>query len=200
MRDLGDVFRYDYGLDLADWSFYEVAGISDDGTTIIGNGLSPDRKYEAWRAVMHRNTPLGDIDFDGDIDPQDYAQLTSNFGATSTDRDVFYADGDLNADGRVDGTDAATLLGLYQGRKQGDFNADGVVNIADYTVWRDNLGQYTGGLADSNGDGWVNQADLAAWRSHFGRAIGALFPFSIPEPTTITLLAAAAIACLSRRR
>lgn len=199
MRDLGDVLRYDYGLDLADWSFYDVAGISDDGTTIIGNGLSPDRKYEAWRAVMHRNTPLGDIDFDGDIDPQDYAQLTSNLGASSNDGAVFYADGDLNADGRVDQSDAATLLGLYQGRRQGDFNADGVVNIADYTLWRDHVGKYTGGLADSNGDGWVNQADLAVWRTHFGRALGSLFPFSIPEPTTATLFAIAFLG-VSRRR
>lgn len=199
MRDLGDVLRYDYGLDLADWSFYDLAGISDDGTTIIGNGLSPDRKYEGWRAVMQRNTPLGDIDFDGDVDPQDYAQLTSNLGATAANGAVYYADGDLNADGRVDQSDAATLLGLYQGRRQGDFNADGFVNIADYTLWRDHVGQYTGGLADSNGDGWVNQTDLATWRTNFGRAIGSLFPFSIPEPAAATLLASAFL-CVSRRR
>lgn len=173
--------------------------ISDDGTTIIGSGTNPAGQSEAWRAVLARTTPLGDIDFDGDIDPQDYAQLTSNLGATAANGAVFYADGDLNADGRVDQSDAATLLGLYQGRKRGDFNADGVVNTADYTVWRDYVGQYTGGLADSNGDGWVNGADLAAWRTHFGRALGSLFPFSIPEPTAATLLATAFL-CVSRRR
>lgn len=199
MRKVADVLQLDYGLDLTGWTLNNATGISEDGTTIIGNGLNPDGRYEAWRAVLARTTPLGDIDFDGDIDPQDYAQLTSNFGATSADRAVYYADGDLNADGRVDQSDAATLLGLYQGRRQGDFNADGVVNLADYTVWRDNLGQYTGGLADSNGDGWVNGADLAAWRTHFGRALGSQFPFSIPEPTAATLFAAAFLG-VSRRR
>jgi uncharacterized membrane protein len=199
MRELADVLQLDYGLDLAGWSLKFATGISDDGTTIIGNGFNPSGQSEAWRAVLSRTTPLGDIDFDGDVDPQDYAQLTSNLGATAANGAVFYADGDLNADGRVDQSDAATLLGLYQGRRQGDFNADGVVNIADYTLWRDNVGQFTGGLADSNGDGWVNGADLAAWRTHFGRALGSLLPFSIPEPAGATLFAIAFL-CVSRRR
>jgi uncharacterized membrane protein len=199
MRELDDVLRLDYGLDLSGWTLNNATGISDDGTTIIGDGRNPAGQNEAWRAVLARTTPLGDIDFDGDIDPQDYAQLTSNLGANSAQSAVYYADGDLNGDGRVDQSDAATLLGLYQGRRQGDFNADGVVNIADYTVWRDYVGQYTGGLADSNGDGWVNQADLVTWRTNFGRALGSLFPFSIPEPTTATLLAAAFLG-VSRRR
>ncbi len=200
MRDLADVLQLDYGLDLSGWTLNEATGISDDGSTIIGNGRNPAGQSEAWRAVLARTTPLGDIDFDGDVDPQDYAQLKLNLGANSADSAVVYADGDLNADGRVDQADAVTLLGLYQGRKRGDFNADGVVNIADYTVWRDHLGQFTGGLADSNGDGWVNHADLASWRSHFGRVLGALLPLSIPEPTAAALLAATSLAFVSQRR
>ncbi|QDV75074.1 hypothetical protein [Botrimarina mediterranea] len=199
MRELSAVLQLDYGLDLSGWTLNEATGISDDGTTIIGNGRNPTGQNEAWRAVLARTTPLGDIDFDGDVDPQDYAQLKLNLGANSADSAVFYADGDLNADGRVDQADADTLLSLYQGRKQGDFNADGVVNIADYTVWRDHLGQFTGGLADSNGNGWVNHADLASWRSHFGRVLGALLPLSIPEPAA-ALLAATSLAFVSQRR
>ena len=53
----------------------------------------------------------------------------------------------------------------------GDYNLDGVVDAADYTVWRDTLGAtgigaFTG--ADGNGDGAVAQADYDVWRSNFG--------------------------------
>lgn len=48
-------------------------------------------------------------------------------------------EGDLNADGVVDITDAATYSRFYgvSGPLAADANRDGVVNAADYTVWRD---------------------------------------------------------------
>jgi hypothetical protein len=53
----------------------------------------------------------------------------------------------------------------------GDYNHNGIVDAADYTVWRNNLGQtdlafYTGG--DGNGDGHVTAADYDVWKSRFG--------------------------------
>lgn len=51
----------------------------------------------------------------------------------------------------------------------GDFNGNGLVDGADFVVWRKNSGQsvprMTGG--DANGDGLVNQIDYAIWRSQF---------------------------------
>jgi hypothetical protein len=49
------------------------------------------------------------------------------------------AAGDLNADGVIDVTDAATFTQLYgaTGPLAADANRDGVVDAADYTVWRD---------------------------------------------------------------
>lgn len=58
---------------------------------------------------------------------------------------------------------------------QGDYNDDGVVNLADYTVWRDNLGSTTN--LDANGHdagdsaGVVDTADYAFWRLNFGNAV-----------------------------
>jgi Dockerin type I domain len=53
----------------------------------------------------------------------------------------------------------------------GDFNLDGVVDAADYSVWRDHLGNivtpYTS--ADGNGNGVVDAADYEVWKSHFGQ-------------------------------
>ncbi|WP_231953894.1 choice-of-anchor Q domain-containing protein [Pirellulimonas nuda] len=58
--------------------------------------------------------------------------------------------------------------------RPGDYNGDGAVDAADYTVWRDTLGlggppPFSG--ADGDGDGEVTQADYNVWRSHFGEAL-----------------------------
>lgn len=199
MRELVDVLRLDYGLGFDGWSLGEATAISDDGTTIIGNGTNPAGGEEAWRAVLQRSTPHGDLDFDGDIDHLDYQMLAANLGIDSATDAVFYASGDLNADGRVDGLDAAALRGVYQHRWMGDFNADGLVDLADYTLWRDHQGLFTGGLADSNGDGWVNQADLAAWHTHYGMAVSAVLARSVPEPSGLALAFGVLLATRPRR-
>ncbi len=56
----------------------------------------------------------------------------------------------------------------------GDYNLNGRVDAADYTVWRNALGQ--SGLApfsgaDGDGDGEITQADYNVWRSHFGEVL-----------------------------
>jgi pectate lyase len=68
----------------------------------------------------------------------------------------------------------------------GDFNSDGVVNAADYTVWRDNTsGEYT-------------PADYTVWASNYGRS--ASTGTTVPEPSALMLLLIASARCLSRRR
>lgn len=56
----------------------------------------------------------------------------------------------------------------------GDYNGDNIVDAADYTTWRDSLGQtglmpYTG--ADGSGNGKIGPEDYAVWKSHFGEAL-----------------------------
>lgn len=55
----------------------------------------------------------------------------------------------------------------------GDYNRDGIVDQADYNLWRKQTGQivtpYDG--SDGNGDGVVNQADYDVWRAHFGQTL-----------------------------
>ena len=53
----------------------------------------------------------------------------------------------------------------------GDYNQNGVVDSADYVVWRKTLG--TIGVpayssADGDGDGTIDQDDYGVWRAHFG--------------------------------
>lgn len=75
-----------------------------------------------------------------------------------------------------------------------DYNNDGTVNIADYTAWRDALGQ-TGLVpyesADGNGDGEVTVADYDLWRGQFGMSMTTPSPLgkiAVPEPSTIVLI------------
>jgi hypothetical protein len=71
----------------------------------------------------------------------------------------------------------------------GDYNQDGVVNIQDYSTWKQAFGT-TNAAADGNGDGVVDAADYAIWRSHSGSGSGAgsLGSTSVPEPSSAVLL------------
>jgi hypothetical protein len=84
---------------------------------------------------------------------------------------------------------------------EGDYNTDGVVDAADYAVWRDTRGQSGIGLAaDGNSNGQIDNADYNLWASHFGESAGAA-PTAIPEPVSL-LLKTIAVSCfaLGRRR
>ena len=79
----------------------------------------------------------------------------------------------------------------------GDFNLDGTVDAADYTVWRDNFGNsesilYTTG----DGSGTVDQGDYNLWVANFGTVTPAL---AVPEPTAGVFLTSG-VALLVRRR
>jgi hypothetical protein len=88
-----------------------------------------------------------------------------------------------------------------------DYNDNGVVDAADYALWRNTLGLMGAGLAaDGNNDGTVNQADYDLWRANFGKMVppgsgGALASSiaSVPEPAAGILLIIG-VASLSRMR
>lgn len=80
----------------------------------------------------------------------------------------------------------------------GDFNMDGVVNAADYTVWRDMFGKTGVGLAaDGNNDGKIDQGDYDVWRGNFGTIAGegaaaySSVDNNVPEPASCSLLGSA---------
>jgi hypothetical protein len=72
----------------------------------------------------------------------------------------------------------------------GDYNADGTVDAADYSVWRNTLGDEGDGLAaDGDGDRRIDEDDYGIWKRNYGRsAAGGGGGSHVPEPTTIALL------------
>ena len=83
----------------------------------------------------------------------------------------------------------------------GDFNADGKVDAADYTVWRDNLGGDEEALTFGTGDGsgTVDAADYAIWVANFGNEIpSSAFGAAVPEPTSAMLLLLASVGFIGR--
>jgi hypothetical protein len=88
----------------------------------------------------------------------------------------------------------------------GDYNGNGFVDAADYTVWRSHLGQ-TFQLTNegpSQTPGMVTPEDYSFWKTHFGETAsgsGALAQHAVPEPSIVWLLvfAAPALCCRSWR-
>src|SRR4051812_23466150 len=55
----------------------------------------------------------------------------------------------------------------------GDYNLNGIVDDADYVLWRKTLGQTGAGLAaDGSANNQVDQGDFNVWRAHFGQFVG----------------------------
>jgi arabinan endo-1,5-alpha-L-arabinosidase len=93
----------------------------------------------------------------------------------------------------------------------GDYNFNGVVDAADYTVWRDTLGSTTDLRANGNNvrgsAGVIDQADYEFWKIQYANAHGGAgaanvygMAESVPEPSSICLTAILAVALALRRR
>ncbi len=88
------------------------------------------------------------------------------------------------------------FAGVTQPTLAGDYNADGVVDAADYTVWRDGLP-----LANETVTPGVNDAsDYQVWQNAFGNTTSEAVSTaaSIPEPTTLLLAFLAFLALAGR--
>lgn len=112
------------------------------------------------------------------------------------------------------GTKLTTTLGAPN-YMTGDYSGDGVVDAADYTVWRDTVGvlgtESAHPAADANHDFRVDDADYAAWQAAYGGPpgqSGGVFYFepdaapasATPEPGGVILALAAAMLAGSARR
>ena len=85
----------------------------------------------------------------------------------------------------------ATVVTLEVGGIEGDYNLDGMVDAADYTLWRDSLGSTLNLAADGNQNGVVDSADYGVWASNYGQSIPAFSQAAsqaVPEPSACVML------------
>jgi T5SS/PEP-CTERM-associated repeat protein len=80
----------------------------------------------------------------------------------------------------------------------GDYNANGFVDAADYTVWRNSLNENGVTLAaDGNGDNTIDNLDFEVWKLHYGESVAGAMQsnqnFNVPEPSAVVLFVVAAI-------
>lgn len=179
-------------------SEYEHDEINVWLTSISANSQDPDQeqselRFDYFRYYSPRQTTLnGDYNTDGLVNLADYTVWRDSNGQAGVG---LVANGNLSI--AVDAPDYEIWKSNFDAPTlTGDYNDDGAVNLADYTVWRDNLVPTDdefptvrdgSGLAseagyslwkdrfappavegDYNGDGVANLADYTVWRDSLG--------------------------------
>jgi hypothetical protein len=81
-------------------------------------------------------------------------------------------------------------LDIVQFHLPGDYNTDGSVDLADYTVWRDNFGGPAGSLPNDTSGSAIGSQQYRTWQTNFGRvrATDTQDAMVIPEPPSAAML------------
>ncbi len=115
--------------------------------------------------------------------------LTASGGRTGTFTSEVLPSLSSGLDWELQYTPNSVVLSVISNVLPGDYNADGVVDAADYVVWRKTDGSQVG-------------YDL--WRTNFGRTagagVGSSSTVSVPEPAGLLMVLAASLAGVYRRR
>jgi hypothetical protein len=133
------------------------------------------------------------------LPPQHYVSRGGTYGSvasliTAASRTGNYASVDQPSSGfRV------AAIAEMGGNTPGDYNHDGIVDIADYDQWKTSFGAVVtpGAAADGSFNGVVDAADYAVWRDQMHLGSGAVAAFTVPEAAGSRYLALAMfVACL----
>jgi T5SS/PEP-CTERM-associated repeat protein len=164
-------------------------------------GLTPGSQYD--RLVVDGNALI-----DGILD----VSLIDNFAPTPGQQFTILSAGSIVNNGLALGGSAAGSFSLLVGSSsvilqavagiQGDYNQDGTVNAADYTVWRNKLGSLAS-LPNDDTPG-VGPDDYDRWKTHFGESSGSGSSIgssaTVPEPSSLAMIAFAVFCVAGRRR
>jgi len=139
--------------------------------------------------VRHVRAPIA-LDAAGNV------YITSNISELMQ---VFSPGGHTLAVTGSDGTFSVAEIGAGT---PGDYNGDGVVDAADFTLWRDNLGGDSSVLSNNEIPGTVTAAHYVQWKSNFGATApsASLDRQAVPEPTALALLGTSLLASIGWRR
>ena len=168
----------------------------ESGASLEIDLLSPavfDRLQVAGNATLEGSLDVS-IDAEADVKAGDTFVIVEIDGAASGAFDGLDEGAVLERRGDVnlvityqggDGNDVALFTTLA-----GDFNRDGVVDAADYLVWRENLGRAETAIGSAgDGQNGVDAGDLTVWRSNYGRtaetASSTTTSTRVPEPSSL---------------
>jgi ELWxxDGT repeat protein len=155
---------------------YSVLKLSNVGGTLYFVANNGPNGYELWKSD---GTAAGTVlvkDFTGDATSSNPSNITEANGrvyvvATSPQcgREIWVAD--------------------LTPKPVGDYSRNGLVDAADYVLWRNTLGSTTD--LQANGDntgasaGVIDQADYTVWRNNFGNATPAAVSAALSSATSV---------------
>jgi probable HAF family extracellular repeat protein len=145
MRSLKHVLVNDFGLDLADWVLLSAEGLSADGLTVVGNGLNPDGRREAWIVTLPADLSSAGACCEGGVCTQvsgasacvpPRCNATTNELADCGGACGTTCYGDVDGNGVVNAGDRGFIsasIGLtsFAAVCQYDLDGNGVINAAD---------------------------------------------------------------------
>jgi subtilisin-like proprotein convertase family protein len=142
-------------------------GIDDIGLWVPRSSATPPSALSQWYFLVS-NDPVGNLRQIGNINRLNHAFTPTPFGF-----DLYAEFGDDRAMPIVGNFDppVAHQTSVASGLL-GDYDGNGRVEQADYTVWKQNYGSNSNLAADGNRNGVIDIADYAIWRNNMG-AVGA---------------------------
>jgi hypothetical protein len=159
--------------------------------TTAGWNSFDEQNYEGantWLEVTSNSNQIGEVNQSGftTLGPGAALNLGSLYLGGSQDLDFSFL-----LMGEEEATPGHVLYEAFSLGEpiQGYYNGNGVVDAADYTLWRDNLGALNESAINNNGDGGgVTASDYTYWKARFGNTsnpgAGSLATGAVPEPAT----------------
>lgn len=184
IEDFNDVVQDRLGMDVI---IYANANYAN---TYFDNSLrSLDFWLARWTYDINDQPTSANLGIWNDWDFWQWSDSWSVGGLSPVDGNYF--DGDVN-----------DLAAYISGEPElvGDYNGNGVVDAADFTVWRDSWLTLGSDLpADGDNDGFVGNSDYDIWVANYGNTNLPATSTSVPEPGSL-LLIALSLFTLSRKR
>ncbi len=199
------------GVDFAPWFLVDLGAVYDiAGVRIFNYGEHGAAFDQSGLGVRHTDILIS-------VDGVDFVPLATNFEIAQAyvpfqgeyyDSGIYYTISDFTGDEQTEasfrymrfdifsnwyGNNVAYGLAELQFEEiplPGDFNNDGHVDAADYTVWRNNLNGDEAVLWGSgDGSGIVDIGDYELWKLHYGQTPpgSLLVSTPVPEPATAVL-------------
>jgi hypothetical protein len=142
-----------------------------DGYSISSAGGSLNSNPASWTSLQDQ---VGNTWAEANLSDDRVSELQSSGSTTllANGETTFNLGGLFNT---ADPQDLVFEFVLANVNVAGDYNGNGIVDAADYTVWRDHLGQtfqLPNEVADTT-PGMVTADDYAAWVARFGSSTGA---------------------------